>query len=140
VTSPEGIVSEQVITLTQVVTVPNPLDPWQILQYRQIYSGGLTIISDTTSITPVLGYTETHTIKIVAHDAAGNKTESEITRFHVIHDPEAVEEEQPEAILVPVPSNPLTWRAREGPIVRLSSAHSPASKKQMASSGTSPPG
>jgi membrane peptidoglycan carboxypeptidase len=101
VTSPEGIISEQVVTVTEVITIPNPEVITEVLQYVQVYSGGLTIISDTTSITRGMGYTETHTLKIIAYDAAGNKTESEFTSFSVIHDPEALEEEQSQAILFP---------------------------------------
>jgi hypothetical protein len=53
VTSPEGIVSEQVVVLTEVITVPDPLEPTEPLQFVQVYSGGLTIISDTlSSLTP----------------------------------------------------------------------------------------
>jgi hypothetical protein len=101
VTNPDGALSQQVITLTQVITVPKPEASWEVLQVVQVYSGGLTIVQDTTTITPALGYTETHTLQIVAYDAAGNKTESTPTTFSVIHDPEALEEKQPEAALLP---------------------------------------
>jgi penicillin-binding protein 1C len=140
VTSPEGIVSEQVITLTEVITVPDPLAPRTVLQYMQVYSGGLTIISDTTTITPALGYTETHTLKVIAYDAAGNQTESEVITFHVIHDPEAVEEEQPQAVLLPTLNRPRTSQNKEGPIAWLSSLASPVAERQRITSGTSPPG
>jgi hypothetical protein len=101
VTNPDGTLSQQVITLTQVITVPKPEASWEVLQYVQVYSGGLTIVQDTTTITPALGYTETHTLQIIAYDAAGNKTESTLTTFSVIHDPDALEEKQPEAALLP---------------------------------------
>jgi hypothetical protein len=101
VTNPDGALSQQVITLTQVITVPKPEASWEVLQVVQVYSGGLTIVQDTTTITPALGYTETHTLQIIAYDAAGNKTESTPTTFSVIHDPEALEEKQPEAALLP---------------------------------------
>jgi membrane peptidoglycan carboxypeptidase len=140
VTSPEGVVSEQVVTLTEVITLSDPLDPAGSLKYAQVYSGGLTIISDTTAITPILGYTETHVLKFIAYDAAGNKTESETTTFHVIHDPETLEEEQPEAMLLPVPPRTGTGRAREGPIAWLSAVDSPIVKREPAPGGISPPG
>ncbi len=140
VTSPEGIVSEQVVTVTEVITVPDPLTPTEALQYMQVYSGGLTIISDTTTITPILGYTETHTLKIIAYDAAGNETESEIATFHVIHDPEALEEDQPEAILTPIQPGTRTRRAKEEPIAWLSPLNPPVIKQQLTTSGTSPAG
>ncbi len=112
VTNPDGTLSQQVITLTQVITVPKPEASWEVLQYVQVYSGGLTIVQDTTAITPALGYTETHTLQIVAYDAAGNKTESTPTTFSVIHDPEALEEKQPEAALLPARRESLYPRLR----------------------------
>ncbi len=122
-TNPDGTTSQQVVTLTQVITVPNPEVPTETLQYVQVYSGGLTIISNTTSITPGVGYTETHTLKIIAYDVAGNKTETEPTTFSVIHDPEALMEEQPEAMLPPSPrARTRGARARAGPILLRSQA------------------
>jgi membrane peptidoglycan carboxypeptidase len=131
VTSPEGIVSEQVITLTEVITIADPLEPSLALQYMQVYSGGLTIISDTTTITPALGYTETHMLKFIAYDAAGNKTETEGTRFHVIHDPEAEEEDQPQAMLLPIQDSPRTWETRERPIAWLSRPDIPVTRIKL---------
>ena len=145
ITSPEGIISEQVFTVTEVITVPNPEIPWEALQYTQIYSGGLAIIYDTNPITPGLGYTETHTLKIIAYDAAGNKTESEVSTFSVIHDPEALEEEQPQSSLLPAdgatyaPSN-HTWRITATPAAWLPPSASPVIKQQWAARGKSPPG
>jgi hypothetical protein len=129
-----------VVTLTQVITVPDPLEPTEPLQFVQVYSGGLTIISDTTTITPILGYTETHVLKFIAYDAAGNETESEITIFHVIHDPETLEDEQPGAILLPIHSNPHTTRTKEGPVASRYPADRPIVKQKPAPGGTGPPG
>jgi hypothetical protein len=140
VTSPEGIVGEQVITLTEVITIPDPVEPTLPLQFMQVYSGGLTIISDTTTITPVLGYTETHTLKIIAYDAAGNKTETEIITFSVIHDPEALEEEKPEAMLLPPYHGLGGRRTKEGPIAWLAPLSSPVPKRQPITNGIGPPG
>ncbi|GAB4543063.1 MAG: PBP1A family penicillin-binding protein [Anaerolineae bacterium] len=140
VTSPEGIVSQQVVTLTEVITIADPLDASLPLQYMQVYSGGLTIISDTTTITPALGYTETHTLKIVAYDAAGNKTETEITQFHVIHDPEALEEEQVEAVLLPTHHSPGTRKTREKSMAWLSPTGRWLARRQLVASAKGPPG
>jgi hypothetical protein len=140
VTSPEGIVSEQVVTLTEVIIVPDPLEPTEPLQYVQVYSGGLTIISDTTTITPILGYTETHVLKFIAYDAAGNETESEITIFHVVHDPETLEEEQPEAILLPIHPRLHSGRMKGEPIAWLSPVESPVMKRKPTPGGPVPPG
>jgi len=145
VVNPDGTSSEQVITLTQVITVPSPEAPDEILQYMQVYSGGLTIISNTTSITPGIGYTETHTLKFIAYDAAGNETESEPTTFSVIHDPEALEEESPQAVLFPTQhavdlhSARIRWIGEE-PMARLLPLASSVIDRQAATGGKSPPG
>jgi penicillin-binding protein 1C len=101
ITNPDGTLSSRVITVSEVIEVPDPDAPDQVLQYQKVYSGGLTLIRDTTAITPGVGYTETHTLKVIAYDAAGNKAESEPITFSVVHDPEALEEKQPEAALLP---------------------------------------
>jgi hypothetical protein len=145
VTSPEGIISEQVVTVTEVITIPNPEVITEALQYVQVYSGGLTIISDTTSITPGVGYTETHTLKIIAYDAAGNKTESEITSFSVIHDPEALEEEQSQAILSPTDQalfrrNTLSGWTTVVPIAWLRPFDPPDDQRQITTDSKIPSG
>ena len=82
------------------ISITHPEIPDQIIEYMQVYSGGLTVISNTASITLGIGYTETHKITVIAYDAAGNETESEPSTFSVIHDPEVMEEEaKPEAVL-----------------------------------------
>jgi hypothetical protein len=45
------------------------------------WDAGTMVISSTH------GYTESHVVKVIAFDAAGNKTESEKVRFYVIHKP-----------------------------------------------------
>jgi hypothetical protein len=69
------------------------------INYTQVFSGGMTIISNT------LGYTETHLIHVVAHDAAGNSVESDKVQIFVVHKEEEEEEEeegeaQPTAMMV----------------------------------------
>jgi penicillin-binding protein 1C len=111
ITNPDGTIVQDVITLTEVITISQMAPPetgegdpiTKTLAYQQVYSGGLSIISSTTSITPGIGITETHTLKFVAYDAAGNETESEISTFSVIHDPDVMNEEfKPEAALPPI--------------------------------------
>jgi membrane carboxypeptidase/penicillin-binding protein len=145
VVNPDGVSSEQVVTLTQVITVPNPEMPDEILQYMQVYSGGLTIISNTTSITPGIGYTETHSLKFIAYDAAGNKTESEPTTFSVIHDPDALQEESPQAMLLPAYyvahlRGGRIRRMEEEPVAWLLPLASSVVERQVATGGKSPPG
>ncbi|MFQ5611324.1 MAG: penicillin-binding protein [Anaerolineae bacterium] len=87
ITDVNGLVTEgPPITLTEVISITDPLSEALAIGYQQIISGGMTIISDT------VGYTETHLIHIIAYDAAGNKTESEPIRVFVIHEEEEDEE------------------------------------------------
>jgi hypothetical protein len=144
-TNPDGTFSQQVVTLTQVITVPDPLASDQVLQYMQVYSGGLAIISNTTSITPGVGYTETHSLKFIAYDAAGNKTETQPTTFSVIHDPEALEEEKPQAALwparrvVPLPGM-RSWGARQEPTAWRPPLAYLSGEQRVTAGGKGPPG
>jgi penicillin-binding protein 1C len=105
VTNPDGTIGQEVITLTEVLTVTDPLTPDVPIQFQQVYSGGLTLIKDTTAVTAGIGYTETHALKFIAYDAAGNKTETAPTTFTVVHDPEQMEDKakakKPTAELLP---------------------------------------
>jgi hypothetical protein len=92
ITNPDGTIGEQVITLTQVLSFTDPLTPDVPIQFQRVYSGGLTLIKDTTAVTAGIGYTETHALKFIAYDAAGNKTETAPTTFTVVHDPERMED------------------------------------------------
>jgi penicillin-binding protein 1C len=83
VQNPDGSLTTQVITVTQVLTDSEGMR-------LQVFASGMTIISDTH------GYTETHQIHVVAYDAAGNKAESEKVRIYVVHERE--EEEQTTAL------------------------------------------
>ena len=94
IVNPDGSLSQQVITISQVISVTDPMAPDVVLEYVKSYSGGLSIAINTASITPGLGYTETHTLKVIAYDAAGNHTESAPTTFSVIHDPKALEDKE----------------------------------------------
>lgn len=72
----------EAITLTQVTRNPEGL------MWEMSWPTGRSIISDT------LGYTETHSIHIVAYDKAGNEIESDPVKVHVIHEPEEEEEDE----------------------------------------------
>ncbi len=86
------LTGQQVVTLTQVISVTDPITPDVAIGYMEVFSGGLTVLWNTSVITPGLGYTETHVLKFIAHDAAGNEAESEPSTFSVAHDPEALED------------------------------------------------
>jgi membrane carboxypeptidase/penicillin-binding protein len=95
ITNPDGTVGERVITYTQVTTNTYPLvRPDGVItegiNYTQVFSDGMTIISNT------LGYTETHLIHVVAYDAAGNSAKSEKVRILVVHEEEEKEKEEGE--------------------------------------------
>jgi hypothetical protein len=75
-------------------------DP-QLGQTSMWFDGGMGIIQDST------GYTETHLIRVVAVDAAGNETESDPVRVYVTH--KKKEEEKDQAA---VPHGALIWPAR----------------------------
>lgn len=93
VTASKLITAENMIDFTQIITVGNQVTATHILSqdgYLRItrsFPGGRSIISDT------LGYTETHSIHVLAFDAAGNEMKSEVFTIHIVHEEE--EEEQP---------------------------------------------
>jgi membrane carboxypeptidase/penicillin-binding protein len=102
ITNPDGTIGEQVITFTQVTTNTFSLvSPGGViiegLNYTQVFSGGMNIISNT------LGYTETHQIHVVAYDAAGNSVESGKVQIFVVHKEEEEKKEgeaEPTAMMV----------------------------------------
>jgi 1A family penicillin-binding protein len=100
VVGPDGqILQGPVLTLTQVISITQPDNPFTPIGYTQFISGGMQIISDT------LGYTETRRIHVVAYDAAGNKVESEPVRVAIMHKEED-EEEEAESRSVVDPGSP----------------------------------
>lgn len=102
-TQPDGSVVEtgEVFTLTQVMTVTQPItdpealaalepdeEPEKPIGYTKVYSDGWTIISTTN------GYTESHLIHIIAHDAAGNETKTDKFRIYIVHEKEEEEDQE----------------------------------------------
>jgi penicillin-binding protein 1C len=75
ITNPDGTISTIPIIVTWVDVSPDRKT------ITQTWDAGTMVISSTH------GYTESHLIKVIAYDAAGNKTESEKVRFYVIHKP-----------------------------------------------------
>ncbi|MEM7028180.1 MAG: transglycosylase domain-containing protein [Chloroflexota bacterium] len=89
VIGPDGqIVYGSVITLSEVSTYTIGTGPNATLGYKQVFSGGLQIISDT------VGYTETHFIHVIAYDSAGNKIETDPIPVSIIHEEEEEEEDE----------------------------------------------
>jgi penicillin-binding protein 1C len=87
------------ISETVVVTNPDGTTSLQevLVTWVEVSEDGKTITQTWASGFQVVasegGYTETHQVHVVAFDAAGNETESEKVRFHVIHQPEEEQEE-----------------------------------------------
>ena len=96
ITNPDGTTSLQEVMVTWVEVSPDGKT------ITQTWESGFQVVASTG------GYTETHQVHVVAYDAAGNKTESEKVRFHVIHQPE--EEEQEEGASE---SGALWWRRED---------------------------
>lgn len=78
------------VTVTKVIRSPGGVS------YLMRWPSGLAVTSNAG------GYTETHTIHVVAFDAAGNETESESVRVDVIHEREEEEEAPSRVGLVPL--------------------------------------
>jgi hypothetical protein len=70
------------------------------------FDGGMGIVSDSK------GITETHLIKVVAVDAAGNETEADPVRVWVAHKEEEEEEEEENDEVAVVPHGALIWPVR----------------------------
>jgi len=83
ITNPDGTVTTVPITVTWVEVSPDRKT------ITQTWHSGAMVISSTH------GYTESHVVKVIALDAAGNKTESEQVRFYVIHKPKEKKAEVP---------------------------------------------
>jgi len=75
ITNPDGSLTTQEKVVSAVTADPN--DPTRLIW---TFDNGFGVIHDTQ------GYTETHVIKAIAYDTAGNETESEPIRIFVIHE------------------------------------------------------
>ena len=81
------------ISVTTPITDPEELslsfpETEKVIGYRKIISGGHTIIDVRDS------YTETHQVHVVAHDSAGNETQSDPVTIMVIPKKEDEDEER----------------------------------------------
>jgi penicillin-binding protein 1C len=81
-TNLDGTVATELVTVTQVHVSEDGKT------ITQTWESGMVVISDSH------GYTESHLVHVIAFDAAGNETESEKVRFHIIHKPKEEEEEE----------------------------------------------
>jgi hypothetical protein len=95
ITNADGTFAEEEYPAVQVLYDP------ELEQTTMWFDGGMGIIQDSK------GYTETHLIRVIAVDAAGNETESEPIRVYVIHKKEEEETEQTAA-----PNVAMIWPVR----------------------------
>ena len=95
ITNADGTFAEEEYPAVQVLYDP------ELAQMSMWFDGGMGIIEDSQ------GYTETHLIRVVAVDAAGNETESEPIRVYVIHKEKEEETEQTAA-----PHVAMIWPVR----------------------------
>ena len=79
ITNPDNTISiEQLIGQVARVTVPNPA-------ITLVFTTGVVIVSNTVTLPNNPGFVESHVIKVVAYDAAGNRTESAPMTIFVQH-------------------------------------------------------
>ena len=108
VTFSKLITSENTIDFTQIITVGNQVTATHILSqddYLRVtrsFPSGRAIISDT------MGYTETHSIYVIAFDAAGNELKSETLTILIMHEEE--EEEKPTSPTTAMLGTSEIWR------------------------------
>ena len=72
------ITIEQLVGQVAQVTKPNPA-------ITAVFTTGMVIVSNTVTLPNNPGFVESHTIKVVAYDAAGNSTESAPVTIFVQH-------------------------------------------------------
>ncbi|MBI5030759.1 MAG: transglycosylase domain-containing protein [Chloroflexi bacterium] len=79
ITNADNTVStEQLIGQVAKVTTPNPA-------ITAVFTTGVVIVSNTVKLPNNPGFVESHTIKVIAYDAAGNSTESAPVTIFVQH-------------------------------------------------------
>jgi len=79
ITNPDNTISnEQLIGTVARVTTTNP-------SVSAVFTTGMVIISNTINIAGAPGFAESHLLKAVAVDAAGNRTESQTITIFVQH-------------------------------------------------------
>lgn len=80
VTSPDGTVAtEQLVGQVARVITPNPA-------VTAVFTSGMVIVSNTVTLPNTAGFVESHIMKVIAYDAAGNSTESAPITIFIQHD------------------------------------------------------
>jgi membrane carboxypeptidase/penicillin-binding protein PbpC len=79
ISNPDGTTAtEQLVGQVTPVTAPNPA-------VTAVFTSGLIIVSNTVPVPNSTGFVESHIIKAVAYDAAGNRTESAPVTIFIQH-------------------------------------------------------
>lgn len=104
-------VEAQTLLDGNVITVTRSITDNHVITTTMAYTTGRGIIADTW------GYTETHVIKAIGYDKAGNQAESVPVRIFTAHKPIEEEQETPTPVAVPptgregaVPGRPVARR------------------------------
>jgi hypothetical protein len=140
ITAADGsIIGTEQITVSYVISVTQPItDPVElatlppgapaekIIGYQKVFSNGLSMI-DTA-----LGYTNTHTVHVVAYDSAGNEAKSEPVQVMIVPRREEETDEESEGgdgaylspALLPTPTETAFARRQERPPVAVQSRDS----------------
>ena len=80
ITHPDGTTAtEQLVGQVAKVTTPNPA-------VTAVFTTGMVIVSNTVTLPNTAGFVESHMIKVIANDAAGNQTESAPVTIFIQHD------------------------------------------------------
>ncbi len=80
ITNADGtVVTEQIVGQVAKVTTPNPA-------VTAVFTSGMVIVSNTVTLPNTAGFVESHIIKVIAYDAAGNQTESAPITIFIQHD------------------------------------------------------
>lgn len=79
VSNPDGSsVTEQLVGRVAPVTTPNPA-------VTAVFTSGMIIVSNTVPVPNSPGFVESHIVKVVAFDSAGNRAESEPVTIFIQH-------------------------------------------------------
>jgi hypothetical protein len=80
ITGPDGTVAtEQLVGQVAKVTTPNPA-------VTAVFTSGMVIVSNTVTLPNTAGFVESHIMKVIAYDAAGNSTESVPITIFIQHE------------------------------------------------------
>lgn len=113
ITSGQLRIEAQTLFDGSMITVTRSITDNQWITTTASYTTGRGVIGDS------LGITETHVIKAVGFDKAGNQAESQTVRIYTAHKPKEEKQETPTPSVTPA-EQPVGWLRRQWQIVRRS--------------------